>query len=239
MSKTPRSSARGWRDWIGTVVRLGLVVVWGWAGLAKVSDPAEAAQAVRVFRVLPEPLVEPIGHGLPFVELGLALLLLLGLGTRLAAVVSAGLLLVFVAGISQAWARGLTIDCGCFGGGGEVHASETRYLEEILRDLGFLLLAGWLIVRPGSRLALDGALEPRRQADPDPDSDSDSEPDSEAAASEPVPDEQPASKEQPGSEPDQDRRPESDAPAPAPAAGLLPTHPVPPPHDGRETARTR
>lgn len=145
-------------EWLGTVVRLALAVVWGWAGLAKVSDPAEAAQAVRAYEILPEGLVKPIGYGLPFLELALALLLVVGLGVRLVAGVSALLLLVFIAGIASAWARGISIDCGCFGGGGHVDESQTKYLQEILRDTGFLLLAGWLLWRPRTRLSADGRL---------------------------------------------------------------------------------
>lgn len=145
-------------EWLGLAVRLGLSVVWGWAGMAKVSDPAEAAQAVRAYEILPEALVKPIGYGLPFLELALALLLLLGLGTRIVAVVSAVLLLTFIGGISSAWARGISIDCGCFGGGGAVAASQTEYLQEIVRDTGFLLLAAWLLFRPRTRLSADAWL---------------------------------------------------------------------------------
>jgi uncharacterized membrane protein YphA (DoxX/SURF4 family) len=147
-------------EWIGLAVRLGLALVWGWAGLAKISDPAEAAQAVRAYEILPESLVKPIGYGLPFLELALALLLLVGLGTRIVAVVSAVLLLTFIAGITSTWARGISIDCGCFGGGGAVSASKTAYLQEILRDVGFLLLAAWLLWRPRTRLSLDRTLFP-------------------------------------------------------------------------------
>ncbi|AUG76634.1 hypothetical protein CFP65_1756 [Kitasatospora sp. MMS16-BH015] len=145
-------------QWFGLAVRLGLALVWAWAGLAKVSDPAEAAQAVRAYELLPESLVKPVGYGLPFLELALALLLLLGLGTRIVAVISALLLLTFIGGITSAWARGISIDCGCFGGGGAVDASQTEYLQEILRDTGFLLLAAWLIYRPRTKLSADAWL---------------------------------------------------------------------------------
>ncbi|WP_232248393.1 MauE/DoxX family redox-associated membrane protein [Streptacidiphilus rugosus] len=144
--------------WISTVVRLALSVVWAWAGLAKVSDPEAAAQAVRVYRILPEALVKPIGYGMPFLEIALALLLLVGLGTRIAAIVSCVLLVVYIGAIASVWARGISIDCGCFGGGGAVAASQTAYWQEILRDCGFLVLAGWLVWRPKSRLSLDGWL---------------------------------------------------------------------------------
>ncbi|MGF1426206.1 MauE/DoxX family redox-associated membrane protein [Kitasatospora sp. LaBMicrA B282] len=145
-------------EWLSTAVRLGLAVVWAWAGLAKVSDPAVAAQAVRAYRILPESLVKPVGYGLPFLELALALLLLVGLGVRAVAVISALLLLTFIAGIASTWARGIAIDCGCFGGGGAVAASQTEYLQEILRDIGFLLMALWLVVRPRSKASVDGWL---------------------------------------------------------------------------------
>jgi uncharacterized membrane protein YphA (DoxX/SURF4 family) len=145
-------------EWVSTAARLGLAVVWAWAGLAKISDPAVAAQAVRAYRILPEGLVKPVGYGLPFLELALAVLLLVGLGVRIAAVVSALLLLTFIAGITSAWARGISIDCGCFGGGGAVDKSQTQYGQEILRDCGFLLLAGWLVVKPRTKFSVDGWL---------------------------------------------------------------------------------
>jgi uncharacterized membrane protein YphA (DoxX/SURF4 family) len=145
-------------DWVGTAARIGLAVVWGWAGFAKVGDPEAAAQAVRAYRLLPEALVKPFGYGLPFLEMALALLLLVGLGTRIVAALSGVLLLVYIGSIASVWARGISIDCGCFGGGGAVAASKTSYLQEILRDVGFLLVAAWLVRRPRSRLSLDGLL---------------------------------------------------------------------------------
>jgi uncharacterized membrane protein YphA (DoxX/SURF4 family) len=144
--------------WAGTAARLLLAAVWCWAGLAKTADPADAAQAVRAYRLLPEALVKPVGYGLPFLELALALLLVAGLGTRFAALLSGVLLLVFIGGIASVWARGMSIDCGCFGGGGQVAAAQTRYLPEILRDTGLLLAAAWLVWRPRTRLSADGLL---------------------------------------------------------------------------------
>jgi uncharacterized membrane protein YphA (DoxX/SURF4 family) len=149
-------------DVVGTLARFGLAAVWLVSGLLKAVDPDQTYIAVRAYDVLPDAGVEVVAALLPWVELALGLLLLAGVGTRLVAALSAALLLVFVAGVSQAWARGLAIDCGCFGGGGAVEPGETTYLQELLRDAGFLLMAGWLVVRPRTVLAVDDRLGSRR-----------------------------------------------------------------------------
>ena len=145
-------------DVVGTLARFGLAAVWLVSGVLKAIDPDQTYVAVRAYDVLPVGAVEVVAALLPWVEIALGALLLLGVGTRVVAALSAVLLLVFIAGVTQAWARGLSIDCGCFGGGGPVDPGETAYLPELLRDIGFLLLAGWLLVRPRSLLALDSRL---------------------------------------------------------------------------------
>nr|MDT0660980.1 MauE/DoxX family redox-associated membrane protein [Micromonospora sp. DSM 115978] len=147
------------RPWLGTAVRLGLAVVWLYAGGSKVGDLAASGRAVNAYQVLPYDLAVVVGYTLPFVEIALGVLLVLGLASRLAAGISAALLVVFIAGIISAWARGLTIDCGCFGNGGELPAGQTpSYGPELLRDLGFLALAGFLLAWPRTALSVDGWL---------------------------------------------------------------------------------
>ena len=148
-------------DLIGLLVRVGLAAVWLVSGAIKVSDLNQTYIAVQAYDVLPAGAVSVVAAGLPFLELVLGVLVLAGLGTRVVAVVSGVVLLAFIAGVAQSWARGLTIDCGCFGGGGQVTAGETQYPQEIARDIGFLLLAVWLTVRPRSRWSLDGWLSVR------------------------------------------------------------------------------
>ena len=57
--------------------------------------------------------------------------------------------LAFIFGISWAWAKGLSIECGCFGGGGRKIGASSEYKWDIARDTGLLLLlgSGWC-VRP-------------------------------------------------------------------------------------------
>lgn len=136
-----------WLRGLVLAARLLLAAVWGWAGYAKLLDAQGSVQAVRAFRVLPETLVGPVAYGLPVLEIGLALTVLLGSAGRLGPVVSSVLLVVFAAGIVQAWARGLSVDCGCFGGGGDVAPAATRYGPELARDLGLLAVSLWLSLR--------------------------------------------------------------------------------------------
>jgi uncharacterized membrane protein YphA (DoxX/SURF4 family) len=157
----PGLSARG-LDVVGTLARLGLAAVWLVSGGIKAADLPQTYLAVQAYQVLPAGVVPSVAVVLPFAEIGLGLLLLTGVGTRLVAALAGLLLLAFIAGVSQAWARGLAIDCGCFGGGGQVAADQTAYGLELARDTGFLLLAGWLLVRPGSYLGVDRAFARRR-----------------------------------------------------------------------------
>jgi uncharacterized membrane protein YphA (DoxX/SURF4 family) len=149
-------------DLVGTFARLGLAAVWLVSGTLKAVDPDQTVVAVRAYDVLSRGAVDVVAALLPFLEIALGLLLLLGIGTRLVAIVSALLLLVFLGGVGQAWARGLSIDCGCFGGGGTVAPGATAYLQEILRDTGFLALAAWLIARPHTLLSVDARLSAER-----------------------------------------------------------------------------
>jgi uncharacterized membrane protein YphA (DoxX/SURF4 family) len=125
------------------------------AGVLKAIDPQSSVAAVRAYELLPTSLATIVGWGLPFAEIALGLLLLAGIATRAVAAAAAILLVVFIAAVVSVAARGLSIDCGCFGGGGEVAPDQTAYGIELVRDAGLLLLAAWLVWQPRSRLALD------------------------------------------------------------------------------------
>jgi len=147
--------------WAGVVARLVLGVVWVVAGALKLGDPAENVRAVRAYDLLPESLVQVVGHALPVVEIVVGLCLLLGLLTRWAALVSGLLLLGFVVGISAAWARGMSIECGCFGGGGgRAAGASDKYPWELARDVVLLLLSAYLVVRPRTPYSVDARLLP-------------------------------------------------------------------------------
>ncbi len=162
MSAATTSPSRPVLLWLGTATRLLLGAVWLAAGASKITDLDASVRAVRAYRLLPETAAQVVGAGLPVVELLLGVLLVLGAGVRAAAAVSAVLMLAFVVGIASAWARGLQIDCGCFGSGGELAAGQDpTYGTELVRDAALTALAVFLARWPAGRLAIDGLLAAR------------------------------------------------------------------------------
>lgn len=145
------------KDVIGLGLRLGLAFVWGYAGLVKIFEVNGARDAILAYRIFPPEWAGPLGWALPAFEILLAILLLLGLFTRLAALASGLLMAAFIVGIASVWIRGYSIDCGCFGGGGDISAEGVgaKYAQDIARDFLFVGMSAWLVVRPRSLWSLD------------------------------------------------------------------------------------
>jgi uncharacterized membrane protein YphA (DoxX/SURF4 family) len=143
------------QPWIGLLARLILGGVLLVAGYLKAFSPDKSMMAVRAYELLPIWLANVLGIILPWLEIGAGLLLILGVAIRYAAIFGSALMVLFIIAIAQAWARGLSIDCGCFGGGGTIDPSKTKYLEEILRDTGLALLGLYLLRYPLTKFALE------------------------------------------------------------------------------------
>lgn len=148
------------RGALGLICRLVLGGVFLYAGAVKVGRPLTAARAVQAYEIpgLTGEFGALLGQALPWIEIVLGLLLVLGLFTRTVSALATLLMLAFVVGIAAAWARGLTIDCGCFGGGGLVDADQTQYPLDIARDLALAAMGAWLWWRPSTPLSLDRRL---------------------------------------------------------------------------------
>jgi uncharacterized membrane protein YphA (DoxX/SURF4 family) len=129
--------------WIGLAVRMVAAAIWLVSGVAKVVDLSRFEAQVEAYKLLPGGLEAPFAYALPFVEIAIGLYVLVGLLVRPVAIFACLVMVVFIAAMAQAWARGLTLDCGCFG----ALARERVGLGAILRDaaLGIpsLVLALW------------------------------------------------------------------------------------------------
>jgi putative oxidoreductase len=122
------------RKYATILLRLTIGVVFLYAAYTKLRD-ALFAMSVDSYKILPEWAVLVVARALPWFELALGVVLMSGVALRHASLVAAGLLGVFFTLMIVSYARGLTIDCGCFGPG------EALGPKTLLRDGTLLSLA--------------------------------------------------------------------------------------------------
>jgi len=85
----------------------------------------------------------------PPLEFIAGIFLMFGLFRKGSSLVIIGLLAVFLIALVQAYARGLDIDCGCFGSNSAEKTTSADILIRIFQDI--LLLAGAIIIFKFSR----------------------------------------------------------------------------------------
>ena len=144
-----------YQPWLTLLSRLILGGVLFAAGALKIGNLQKSAMAVRAYEMLPVELANFLGYALPWIEIGIGLLLIVGASVKVCGLLGAFTMLAFIIAIAQAWTRGLSIDCGCFGGGGTIDPEETKYLSEIIRDIGLLAMGVFLYYFPKGKLSLD------------------------------------------------------------------------------------
>ncbi len=131
-----------------SALRVFVGAVFVWAGVGKALDPGRFAAVINGYRLVPYELGVGIALYLPWLEIVCGVAAALGLWTF--ATMSSLLLLTagFEAALLSAWARGLNIDCGCFG----ALAASTGTAWPIARNIGLVLaiLAVMLLQHAGS-----------------------------------------------------------------------------------------
>ena len=141
-------------DLMSALVRFGMAAVWIIAGIQKLDARMEMTQAIEAYGIFTPEWSGYLAYLICPLELMGGVLLLLGLFLKEASAVAAVVLVLFMVGISQAWARGLVIDCGCFGYDPADVSQGMNYALTLLRDATFLVLTLWTIWRPYRRYAL-------------------------------------------------------------------------------------
>jgi len=124
--------------------RLLMAVIFIYASIEKIANPAAFAKDVYNYQILPDALVNLTALVLPWLELALGLSLLTGIWLPGAVLMVNALLILFLAAFVFNLARGLDVNCGCFGAGGVGPSMSSGWY--LLRDLGFLLLGAFLFM---------------------------------------------------------------------------------------------
>jgi uncharacterized membrane protein YphA (DoxX/SURF4 family) len=119
--------------------RLALAAVFLWAAYTKLRDPWMIfAMEIDAMKVLPGSMVEYVARTMPWLELLLGVLLVVGIQTRYVALVATALLTVFFATLLVLYLRGFQGDCGCFGPGEQLGP------KTLTRDGMLILLSIWV-----------------------------------------------------------------------------------------------
>jgi len=144
-------------SWISLVARVVIGGAIMYAGLLKIGNLQQSVVAVRAYKLpLPDGLIQVIGYLMPIAEIVLGVAIITGLFTRWVVLLGAIMMLVYIVLIASAWARGLSIDCGCFTPGGLLLPDQkTKYLEDILRDIGLLVCGLFVFLFPSSPISVD------------------------------------------------------------------------------------
>jgi uncharacterized membrane protein YphA (DoxX/SURF4 family) len=130
-------------------VQIALGAIFVAAALPKITDPPAFAHMIYNYRLVPGGLVNALALVLPWIELVVGILLIVGAWRREAALVATLLLLVFLGAIGWNLARGHAIDCGCFdvrsaGKTPDQLLSDMKWV--LVRDVGLLLLAAQVLL---------------------------------------------------------------------------------------------
>jgi len=150
-------AAIGFRFVLGAVFLL--------AGLAKLPRPQEFEHVVRAYDVLPSSWAAPVARGLPAVEVAVGVLFFVGLGTRLAALVTMLTLSAFSVAVAINLARGRELDCGCFAVGAPQRITWTL----VARNAALIAMGAVVLANSTEALSLDGLVWGTRAAASDSD----------------------------------------------------------------------
>ena len=147
--------------WLAVPIRWYLGLLFVGACLHKIADPQSFAVDIATYDILPLPLVNLAAITLPWIELAAGAMLIAGWRVRTASLLIAGMMVVFLAALAVALARGLDMSCGCFASQGADEDPISRLT--ILRDLGWLGLALFVLVFDRGLVGIDRLLQRRSE----------------------------------------------------------------------------
>jgi putative oxidoreductase len=121
---------------LSVVLRWYMGILFLYASMTKIPYPAEFAEALASYQIVPYWALNFIAVILPWVELTCGMFLIIGLSTRPASAIIVVLLVCFAIGQSVNLIRDVPISCGCF-----ENAGDPITWWDIPADLGWMLLA--------------------------------------------------------------------------------------------------
>jgi len=144
-------------SYVCALLRLGVGIPLVIAAVGKISSGTAFVEEVKDYQLLPDALAQVYGSALPWVELTVGCLLIVGLITTFASGIAVLTSLSLIIANAVVLGRGLNLDCGCFG---NLAVLETR--QAIIVDSVMMIMALLILVRRGDFLSVDLWLRRRR-----------------------------------------------------------------------------
>ncbi len=130
-------------------LRIILGFVFIYAGAEKISDPSGFSTSISNYRLLPNFIVNFFAIVMPWIEISAGLMLVFGVAVKENAFIINSMLLIFIVAILISLARGLSIDCGCFGKGNQIG------IQKLIENALLFLFGSILIVHDSKIFSLN------------------------------------------------------------------------------------
>ena len=130
-------------DLISRII-LGVVLIA--ASIDKILHPEAFAKVIGNYNVLPFGLENFLAIILPILEFVVGCCLIFGIMLDGSAIITAGMMFVFIIALSQAMIRGIDINCGCFKVSAENPGSQVGF-RRIIEDIIYLGLSLFILNR--------------------------------------------------------------------------------------------
>jgi len=140
------------RDIVITLSRLILGILFIYASYDKIIDPISFSNTITQYHISPIQLNNLAALIIPWLEFVIGLCLLFGVFLQGSSSITILLLFWFIFILSQAVARGISIDCGCFNLGETSESIKLRaeMINRIAQDIVLLFLA--FLVKYGKKV---------------------------------------------------------------------------------------
>ena len=140
------------------IVRIFLGMMFIFSGIFKAIDPYSFSKVIILYKIIPEIVVPYAAIVVPYVELMVGSLLIIGFRIRSVSFISILLMIVFTIAITVNVIRGESFDCGCF----ELSRfgiNEDVSVKLIIRDIVILVVFYIIFSAEKHFFSLDNTLE--------------------------------------------------------------------------------